>query len=184
MLWGRAVFWFCCIPIYIQNCFSRVTAGLHWICHIQSLVYTHCRSLVMLLSISVQGVFPFLDVNECSYAELNTCPEKSTCVNLEGFYSCAPQNEHTDVIPHQLSQRKEGKKCSSHLGEYWECFCRSLWSITGFTCKAKISGARSAYSPSVGRRCQISQLLAISDWNAVYIFHSTWLFLLPHPHLS
>ncbi|NXW18381.1 UROL1 protein, partial [Circaetus pectoralis] len=47
------------------------------------------------------------DVNECSYAEFNACPEKNTCVNLEGYYSCDPQHEHADVISHQLSQRKE-----------------------------------------------------------------------------
>ncbi|KAJ7400602.1 uromodulin like 1 [Pitangus sulphuratus] len=45
------------------------------------------------------------DVNECSYAELNDCPDKSTCVNLEGYYSCDPQ---AHAIPHQLSRRKEG----------------------------------------------------------------------------
>ncbi|NXK12553.1 UROL1 protein, partial [Herpetotheres cachinnans] len=47
------------------------------------------------------------DVNECSYAEFNACPEKNTCVNLEGYYSCNPQREQADVIPHQLSQRQE-----------------------------------------------------------------------------
>ncbi|CAN8196968.1 unnamed protein product [Coccothraustes coccothraustes] len=47
------------------------------------------------------------DVNECSYAEFNACPEKSSCVNLEGYYSCQPQHEHATVIPHWLSPRKE-----------------------------------------------------------------------------
>ncbi|NXP22978.1 UROL1 protein, partial [Scytalopus superciliaris] len=47
------------------------------------------------------------DVNECSYAGLNACPEKSSCANLEGYYSCDPQHEHAQLIPHQLSQRKE-----------------------------------------------------------------------------
>ncbi|NXT06410.1 UROL1 protein, partial [Prunella fulvescens] len=50
------------------------------------------------------------DVNECSYAEFNACPEKSSCVNLEGYYSCHPQHEHATVIPHWLSPRKGGKK--------------------------------------------------------------------------
>ncbi|NXV67887.1 UROL1 protein, partial [Molothrus ater] len=50
------------------------------------------------------------DVNECSYAEFNACPEKSSCVNLEGYYSCHPQHEHATVIPPWLSPRKEGKK--------------------------------------------------------------------------
>ncbi|XP_074392283.1 uromodulin-like 1 [Zonotrichia albicollis] len=48
------------------------------------------------------------DVNECSYAEFNACPEKSSCVNLEGYYSCHPQHGHATVIPHWLSPRKEG----------------------------------------------------------------------------
>ncbi|XP_041255649.1 uromodulin-like 1 [Onychostruthus taczanowskii] len=47
------------------------------------------------------------DVNECSYAEFNACPEKSSCVNLEGSYSCHPQHDHAAVIPHWLSPRKE-----------------------------------------------------------------------------
>ncbi|KAI1241478.1 hypothetical protein IHE44_0004951 [Lamprotornis superbus] len=47
------------------------------------------------------------DVNECSYAEFNACPEKSSCVNLEGYYSCHPQHEHATAIPHWLSPRKE-----------------------------------------------------------------------------
>ncbi|KFP03520.1 Uromodulin-like 1, partial [Calypte anna] len=48
------------------------------------------------------------DVNECSYAEFNTCPEKNTCINLEGYYSCDPHHEHADVNPHQLRTQKEG----------------------------------------------------------------------------
>ncbi|NXL14317.1 UROL1 protein, partial [Setophaga kirtlandii] len=47
------------------------------------------------------------DVNECSYAEFNACPEKSSCVNLEGYYSCHPQHEHTTVIPPWQSPRIE-----------------------------------------------------------------------------
>nr|XP_054484504.1 uromodulin-like 1 [Agelaius phoeniceus] len=47
------------------------------------------------------------DVNECSYAEFNACPEKSSCVNLEGYYSCHPQHGHATVIPPWLSPRKE-----------------------------------------------------------------------------
>ncbi|XP_058681607.1 uromodulin-like 1 [Ammospiza caudacuta] len=47
------------------------------------------------------------DVNECSYAEFNACPEKSSCVNLEGYYSCHPQHGHATVTPHWLSPRKE-----------------------------------------------------------------------------
>ncbi|XP_077027292.1 uromodulin-like 1 [Agelaius phoeniceus] len=47
------------------------------------------------------------DVNECSYAEFNACPEKSNCVNLEGYYSCHPQHGRATVIPPWLSPRKE-----------------------------------------------------------------------------
>ncbi|NXU40275.1 UROL1 protein, partial [Drymodes brunneopygia] len=47
------------------------------------------------------------DVNECSYAEFNACPERSSCVNLEGYYSCHPQHEPATGIPHQLSPREE-----------------------------------------------------------------------------
>ncbi|NXP86758.1 UROL1 protein, partial [Passerina amoena] len=53
------------------------------------------------------------DVNECSHAEFNACPEKSSCVNLEGYYSCHPQYEPATVIPQWLSPRKEGKKYPS-----------------------------------------------------------------------
>ncbi|KAJ7420051.1 hypothetical protein WISP_50673 [Willisornis vidua] len=49
----------------------------------------------------------FPDVNECSYTELNACPEKGTCANLEGYYSCDPQHKHAHGISHQLSQKKE-----------------------------------------------------------------------------
>ncbi|XP_005526671.1 PREDICTED: uromodulin-like 1 [Pseudopodoces humilis] len=55
------------------------------------------------------------DVNECSYAEFNACPEKSNCVNLEGYYSCHPQHEHATVIPHWLSPRKEGIAASTPI---------------------------------------------------------------------
>ncbi|KAM7031233.1 uromodulin-like 1 [Passerculus sandwichensis] len=53
------------------------------------------------------------DVNECSYAEFNACPEKSSCVNLEGYYSCHPQHGHATVTPHWLSPRKEGMVAST-----------------------------------------------------------------------
>ncbi|XP_033369860.1 uromodulin-like 1 [Parus major] len=55
------------------------------------------------------------DVNECSYAEFNACPEKSSCVNLEGYYSCHPQHEHATVIPDWLSPRKEGIAASTPI---------------------------------------------------------------------
>ncbi|XP_030311892.1 uromodulin-like 1 [Calypte anna] len=57
------------------------------------------------------------DVNECSYAEFNTCPEKNTCINLEGYYSCDPHHEHADVNPHQLRTQKEGLATSAPSSE-------------------------------------------------------------------
>lgn len=135
----------------------------------------------MLLPMSVQGVLFFLDVNECSYAGFNACPEKSSCVNLEGYYSCHPQHEHATVIPPWLSTRKEGKKCRSHLGKCWGCSCRILCPFAGVTCRNFWS--MSAPSLPVGRKCHIN-LLPISDGNAEYFFHSPLLFLLFHPQLS
>lgn len=137
------------VLIHIQNGFSRVIGILHCVCHVQGWAYTCCRSILMLLSISVQVMFLFSDVNECSYAEFNACPKKNTCVNLEGYYICAPQHAHADIMQHQLSQRKEGKKhsispwkilrmplqdsviyCRSHLhGKgFWSVQCSSFCS--------------------------------------------------------
>lgn len=184
LFWGRAVLWFHCTQIHpelLQQSYCRFTLHLSYP---EPGLHTRCKSSLMLLSIPVQGVFLFLDVNECSYAEFNACPEKNTCVNLEGYYRCNPQREQADVIPHQLSRRMEGKKCRSHLGKYWESFCRPLWSVADITCKTKISAACSAPSPAVGRRHHVSQLLAISDQNAVYLYHISLLFLLSYPQLS
>ncbi|NWW77072.1 UROL1 protein, partial [Climacteris rufus] len=64
------------------------------------------------LKAMVQRVYEVIDaevqdVNECSYAEFSACPEKSSCVNLQGYYSCHPQHERATVTPHQLSPGKE-----------------------------------------------------------------------------
>lgn len=149
------------------------------------MLHTHCRSISLLLPISVQGVLFFLDVNECSYAEFNACPERSSCVNLEGYYSCHPQHEHATGIPHQLSPGEEGKKCRSHLGKCWGCSCRTLCSLTGVTCRDFWS--TSAPSPPVGRKCHfwlkcrvfISQTFAVSS-----ISPSAILTHLPKPLIS
>lgn len=87
----------------------------------------------MLLSVSVQVLFFFLDVNECSYAEFNACPKQNTCVNLEGYYSCNPENEHADVNPQQLSSGKDGKKCRCHFGKHRESLCWALLPTAGAT---------------------------------------------------
>ncbi|NWR54762.1 UROL1 protein, partial [Bucorvus abyssinicus] len=90
--------------VYAGMVASHVLIGLHHpapLAEVSSSLKDIVKHVYEVVDTEVQ------DVNECSYAEFNTCPEKTTCVNLEGFYSCAPQNEHADVIPHQLSQTKE-----------------------------------------------------------------------------
>ncbi|NXJ76400.1 UROL1 protein, partial [Trogon melanurus] len=90
--------------VYAETVTSQVLVGLHQpalLLEVSSSLKDIVKRVYEVIDTEVQ------DVNECSYAEFNTCPEKSTCVNLEGFYSCDPQHEHADVVPHQLSQRKE-----------------------------------------------------------------------------
>lgn len=134
----------------------------------------------------VQGVFFFLDVNECSYAEFNACPEKSACVNVEGYYSCDLQHEHADVNPHQLSTRKEGKNVDLTLGNTENAsaeLCGLLQKLPTYLQGKDFWSMQSPFS-SHGRRCHINQLIAVSDWNEVYLFHSTWLLLQAVPQLS
>ncbi|NWR31747.1 UROL1 protein, partial [Tachuris rubrigastra] len=83
---------------------SQVLLGLHQpslLAEVSSSLADVVKRVYEVIDIRVQ------DVNECSYAELNDCPDRSTCVNLEGYYSCDP---HAHVSPHQLSRRREGKK--------------------------------------------------------------------------
>ncbi|NWQ67391.1 UROL1 protein, partial [Neopipo cinnamomea] len=87
--------------IYAGTVASQVLLGLHQpalLAEVSSSLDDVVKRVYEVIDTQVQ------DVNECSYAELNNCPDKSTCVNLEGYYSCDP---HAHVIPHQLSQRKE-----------------------------------------------------------------------------
>ncbi|NWQ78763.1 UROL1 protein, partial [Columbina picui] len=96
--------------IYAGTVASQVLIGLHQpapLVEVSSSLKAMVKHAYEVIDTEVQ------DVNECSYAEFNACPEKSTCVNLEGYYSCDPQHEHADVKPHQLSTRKEGKKYPS-----------------------------------------------------------------------
>ncbi|XP_039241729.1 uromodulin-like 1 [Pipra filicauda] len=93
--------------IYAGTVASQILLGLHQpalLAEVSSSLDDVVKRVYEVIDTQVQ------DVNECSYAELNACPQKSTCVNLEGYYSCDP---HAHVIPHQLSQRKEGFAAST-----------------------------------------------------------------------
>ncbi|NWR88784.1 UROL1 protein, partial [Furnarius figulus] len=95
--------------IYSGTVMSQVLLGLHQpatLAEVSSSLQDVVKRVYEVIDTQVQ------DVNECSYAELNACPEKSTCVNLEGYYSCDPQHEcpppsPSHAIPHHLSQNKE-----------------------------------------------------------------------------
>ncbi|KAM9245794.1 uromodulin-like 1 [Leptosomus discolor] len=91
--------------VYAGTVASQVLLGLHQpapLAEVSSSLKDIVKRVYEVIDTEVQ------DVNECSYAEFNACPEKNTCVNLEGYYNCDPQHEHADVSPHQLSTRKEG----------------------------------------------------------------------------
>ncbi|XP_016161367.1 PREDICTED: uromodulin-like 1 [Ficedula albicollis] len=93
-----------CGDIFTGTVASQLLLGLHHpaaLAEVSSSLEAVVKRVYGVIDTQVQ------DVNECSYAELNACPEKSSCVNLEGSYSCQPQHEHATVIP-WLSPRKEG----------------------------------------------------------------------------
>ncbi|XP_039411697.1 uromodulin-like 1 [Corvus cornix cornix] len=94
-----------CGETYAGTVASQVLLGMHHpapLAEVSSSLKAMVKRVYEVIDAEVQ------DVNECSYAEFNACPEKSSCVNLEGHYSCHPQHEHAGVTPHQLSPRKEG----------------------------------------------------------------------------
>ncbi|XP_063249525.1 LOW QUALITY PROTEIN: uromodulin-like 1, partial [Prinia subflava] len=91
--------------IYAGTVASQLLLGMHQaapLAEVSSSLRAMVKRVYEVVDAEVQ------DVNECSYAEFNACPEKSSCVNLEGYYSCHPQHERATVIPHGLSPRKEG----------------------------------------------------------------------------
>ncbi|XP_014736098.1 PREDICTED: uromodulin-like 1 [Sturnus vulgaris] len=91
--------------IYTGTVASQVLLGMHHpaaLAEVSSSLEAMVKHVYEVIDTQVQ------DVNECSYAEFNACPEKSSCVNLEGYYSCHPQHEHATAIPHWLSPREEG----------------------------------------------------------------------------
>ncbi|KFU91747.1 Uromodulin-like 1, partial [Chaetura pelagica] len=90
--------------VYAGTVASQVLIGLHQLAplvEVSSSLKDIVKRTYEVINIEVQ------DVNECSYAEFNACPENSTCINLEGYYSCNPQHEHADVNPQRLSTSKE-----------------------------------------------------------------------------
>ncbi|XP_009471812.1 PREDICTED: uromodulin-like 1 [Nipponia nippon] len=96
--------------VYAGTVASQVLIGLHQpapLAEVSSSLKDIVKRVYEVIDTKVQ------DVNECSYVEFNTCPEKNTCVNLEGYYSCDPQHGHADVNPHQLSPREEGMAAST-----------------------------------------------------------------------
>uniref|UniRef100_A0A8C8B794 Uromodulin like 1 n=1 Tax=Otus sunia TaxID=257818 RepID=A0A8C8B794_9STRI len=75
--------------VYSGTVASQVLVGLHQpapLAEVSSSLKDIVKRVYEVIDTEVQ------DVNECSYAEFNACPEKNTCVNLEGYYSCDPQN--------------------------------------------------------------------------------------------
>ncbi|NXT88100.1 UROL1 protein, partial [Anhinga rufa] len=96
--------------VYTGTVASQVLIGLHQpapLAEVSSSLKDIVKRVYEVIDTKVQ------DVNECSYVEFNACPEKNTCVNLEGYYSCDPQHKYAGINPHQLSPRKEGKKYPS-----------------------------------------------------------------------
>ncbi|XP_039585259.1 uromodulin-like 1 [Passer montanus] len=91
--------------IYAGTVASQLLLGMHHpapLAEVSSSLQAMVKRVYEVIDTQVQ------DVNECSYAEFNACPEKSSCVNLEGYYSCHPQHGLATVIPHWLSPKKEG----------------------------------------------------------------------------
>ncbi|NXS96866.1 UROL1 protein, partial [Jacana jacana] len=96
--------------VYAGTVASHVLVGLHQpapLAEVSSSLKDIVKRVYEVIDTEVQ------DVNECSHVVFNTCPEKNTCVNLEGYYNCEPQHEHADVNLHQLSPGKKGKKYPS-----------------------------------------------------------------------
>ncbi|NXC74152.1 UROL1 protein, partial [Anhinga anhinga] len=90
--------------VYTGTVASQVLIGLHQpapLAEVSSSLKDIVKRVYEVIDTEVQ------DVNECSYVEFNACPEKNTCVNLEGYYSCDPQHKHAGVNPRQPSPRKE-----------------------------------------------------------------------------
>uniref|UniRef100_A0A8C3JZY3 Uromodulin like 1 n=1 Tax=Calidris pygmaea TaxID=425635 RepID=A0A8C3JZY3_9CHAR len=86
--------------VYAGTVASHVLIGLHKpspLAEVSSSLKGIVKRVYEVIDTEVQ------DVNECSHLVFNACPEKNTCVNLEGYYSCDPQHERADVNPHHVT---------------------------------------------------------------------------------
>ncbi|XP_065596922.1 uromodulin-like 1 [Cyrtonyx montezumae] len=96
--------------IYAGTVASQVLIGLHQpapLAEVSSSLKNMVKRVYEVIDTDVK------DIDECSYAEFNACPEQNSCVNLEGYYSCSPENQEAYVSPHQLSTRKDGTAAST-----------------------------------------------------------------------
>ncbi|XP_059580331.1 uromodulin-like 1 [Alligator mississippiensis] len=85
---------------YSGTVISHILIGLYQpasLITISSLLKAIMKRVYEVIDVDVQ------DVNECSYAELNACPQKELCINMEGFYSCTCEPEHMDTNSSHLS---------------------------------------------------------------------------------
>ena len=57
------------------------------------------------------------DVDECSYDELNACPGRGRCLNMEGSYQCLGHPESPNSSPQKLDGTCEGEPPGSPGGE-------------------------------------------------------------------
>ncbi|OXB79540.1 UNVERIFIED_CONTAM: hypothetical protein H355_000356 [Colinus virginianus] len=96
--------------IYAGTVASQVLIGLHQpapLAEVSSSLKKMVKRVYEVIDTDVK------DIDECSYAEFNACPEQNSCVNLEGYYSCSPERQEAYVSPHQLSTKKDGTAAST-----------------------------------------------------------------------
>ncbi|XP_042722740.1 uromodulin-like 1 [Lagopus leucura] len=100
--------------MYAGTVASQVLIGLHQpapLAEVSSSLKNMVKRVYEVIDADVK------DVDECSYAEFNACPEQNSCVNTEGYYSCSPEHQEAYVSPLQLSTRKDGMAASTPSSE-------------------------------------------------------------------
>ncbi|XP_015738631.1 uromodulin-like 1 isoform X1 [Coturnix japonica] len=100
--------------MYAGTVASQVLIGLHQpapLAEVSSSLKNMVKHVYEVIDTDVK------DVDECSYAEFNACPEQNSCVNLEGYYSCSPEHQEAYVSPLQWSTRKDGMAASTPSSE-------------------------------------------------------------------